>query len=178
MNKPSRVRTPKSVAPSADSLVSAAETLFGTVDKPLVLRGGRQVLVQQGKTRHVGILLRFFNALIDKLDRTQIVTLVTMIQEAGSGGSAEAKDVESLVTKAFDKSALVLTLLHAVNDVLPEVITAMSNLSKEDFLDLDLDEGGLVAYTVFALNYDFFSRNLPAVLRVSLAQAARSVAGK
>ena len=178
MNKPLRVRAPRPAEPSADTLVSAAETLFGTADKPLVLRDGRNVLVQQGKTRHVGILLNFFNALITKLDREQIVTLVTMIQGAGVGGEADAKDIDSLVAKAFDKSALVLTLLHAVNDVLPEVITAMSNLSKDDFLDLDLDEGGLVAYTVFALNYDFFSRNLPAVLRVSLAQAAKSATGK
>lgn len=161
------------------SLAATASVLFEDTPDTVTLRSGKVVNIQNGKTRHVGLLLNFFNVLVSRMPREQIVTLVSLIQERGAKGTpAEAKEVDTLVSEAFDKSSLFITLMQAVFDVLPGIIESMSNLTEDEYLNLDMDEGAAVAVAVFNLNYRFFSQNLPPVLRLFLAQGAAKVVGK
>lgn len=196
MSKPNVVKRPvRAAKEEGNNLAGAVETLFGSADAPVLLRSGKTVVVQQGKVRHLGLLLEFFNVLVSRMDRQQITTLVALyedrkkaeefkkkvsaaLQAGETLPDAPEQSTESLVDKAFDRSALLLTLLNCVNDVLPKIISGMSNVTAEEFDDLDLDEGAAVAYAVFTVNYGFFSRNLPQALQLSLGAAARKMAGK
>ena len=196
MSKPQVKKRPEQAAKQEGSdLAGAVETLFGSADAPVNLRSGKTVVVQQGKVRHLGLLLEFFNVLVSRMDRQQIVTLVALYEDRQKSAAFEVKvraamaageplpeppdqSTDSLVDKAFERSSLLLTLLNCVNDVLPKIIAGMSNVTAEEFYDLDLDEGAAVAYAVFTVNYSFFSRNLPQALQLSLGAAARKLASK
>lgn len=159
-----------------ESLASAAEVIFGTAESPLVLRDGRPVVVQHGRVKHVGVMLSFFNALVENLDKDDIVTLVGLIEERRTGENKLAfANVEELVSQAFSRSSLVVALFQATYSVLPTLVAALTTLSEDDFKELDLDEGAIVAMAVFQVNYSFFSRNLPQAARGFLALAAKKM---
>lgn len=166
--------TPQPVA-SDESLPLAADTLFGSPSNELILRDGFKVEVGYGKTRHIGLLLKFFNTLMTKMDPQQIAELVKLISQRQIVAVEEGKkpsevSVDDLVTKAFGNGSLLLTLLHSVNDLMPEVVGSLSNVTAERYEDLDIDEGMRVVTAVFMMNYSFFSRNLPLVFRGFLVQ--------
>lgn len=166
-------------SPSGSDLASAAEILFGSAEQPIVLRDGRKVVVQAGKVKHVGLLLDFFNALIENLDKKDIITLVSLIEQRQTGAEALAGlSVEKLVGMAFDRSSLLVALFQATYHVLPPIVGSLTNLSREEFDELDVDEGAVVAVAVFQLNYSFFSRNLPAAMRGFLALAAKKMVAR
>lgn len=179
MSTPKQVKRRPAVAtpPIAADLTKAADVLFTDTPSALTLRDGTLVTVSTAKARHAGLLLDFFHVLVNKMDRAQIVQLVTIIEERkkGAGDTKEPESVDTLVNKVFDRSTLLVTMFHAVYDILPKVVGAMSNISAERFEDLDLDEACMVTYRVFADNYAFFSQNLPVMARVFFQLAAAKV---
>lgn len=175
---PPAVSTPVESPRDADQLADAAEALFGTEEQPVILRDGRKIVIERGKVKHFGLILSFFDALVDRMSQQDVVTLVTLIEENFNGGATTALTVEDLVRQVFDRSSLVLQLLHSTVDVLPRLVESMSVLTAEEFDALDMDEGMLVAFAVFQVNWDFFSRNLPLAMKRSLPLLARKMAAR
>ena len=175
-------------APEAEdtSIIGAAEVLFGTDENPLPLRDGKKLVIKTGKVAHVGLLLQFFNALVQNMSREDIVTLVQLIEERKKkeleaqqqGLPLEEVTIEQLVEKAFNRSSLLVSVFNATVTTLPAIVSALTPLTREEWDDLDFDEGMLVAVTIFQVNYSFFSRNLPHAMRVFLALAAKKVVAR
>lgn len=177
------VRPVASREPAEDtSLSPAVEILFGTEENPLKLRDGREIVVKKGKVAHVGLLLDFFNALVQNMSRDDIVTLVALIEERrqkeAAGTSTEVPTIEELVEKAFARSSLLVSLFHATVSTLPAIVSALTPLSKDEWQELDMDEGCVVAVTVFQVNYAFFSQNLPHAMKAFLGLAAQKLAAR
>lgn len=159
------------------ALSSAAEVLFGTEDNPLELRDGRKIVVQRGKVAHVGLLLGFFTALVENMSKDDIVTLVQLIEESRNkeAGAAAPRSVEELVGQVFGRSSLLIAVFQATFSTLSKIAAALTPLSEEDWQQLDMDEGALVAFTVFQVNYSFFSQSLPQAMKVFLALVGKKL---
>ncbi len=169
--------SPASAVSEAQDLTNATEVLFGTTENPLELRDGRKIVVQRGKIAHVGLLLSFFSALVENMSKDDIVTLVQLIEEskAKEAGTPIPRSVEELVGQAFGRSSLLISVFQATFSVLPKIVGALSTVTEKEWQDLDMDEGALVAFTVFQVNYSFFSQNLPQAMRVFLALAGKKL---
>lgn len=179
-------KAPRKPAPAAgiaeplgrqDDLAAAADVLFGTEENPLVLRSGEKIVVKTARVAHVGLLLHFFNALVTNLSREDIITLVTLIEERRTGASPTL-DVEQLVAQAFGRSSLLVSVFQATYEAMPRIVTALTPLTQEQWENMEMDEGILLAVSIFQVNYGFFSRNLPHAMKGFLALAARKVASK
>lgn len=158
-------------------LAAAADVLFGTEENPLVLRNGEKLVVKTARVAHVGLLLHFFNCLVANLSKEDIITLVTLIEERRTGVSPDL-DVEQLVGQAFGRSSLLVSVFQATYEAMPKIVTALTPLSQEQWENMEMDEGILLAVSIFQVNYGFFSRNLPHAMKGFLALAARKVASK
>lgn len=169
----------KSVAQASEegALAQAADVLFGTDENPLVLRDGKRISVARAKVAHVGLLLHFFNLLVANLSKEDIVTLVTLIEETRTGVKPDLS-IEALVGQAFGRSSLLVSVFQATYEAMPKIVTALTPLTEEQWSNLDMDEGVLLAVSVFQVNYHFFSQNLPHAMRVFLALAAKKVVDK
>lgn len=176
-------------SPGADKndLSAAADVLFGTEENPILLRDGRTIIIGTGKIAHVGLLLSFFNALVEELSKDDIITLVKLIEEQRTKEQAAKKEgavppvpktIEDLVQQAFSRSSLLVAVFQATNRTLPAIVAALTKLTKEEYENLDMDEGILLAVSIFQLNYSFFSRNLPHAVKVFLALAGKKVAAR
>lgn len=181
--RPSALAAQQPANETSAALTSASDKLFNDASAALTLRDGTVLVVNHAKTRHVGLMLDFFHALVKALSKDQLVKLVSLIEERRTGKKVEGEDakqdsVEDLVTKVFDKTDLFITLFHAVYGVLPTLVASLSNISPEKFEDLDADEGMAVTYRIFADNYGFFSRNLPLMARVFFQLVAEKTTGK
>lgn len=159
------------------SLADAADVLFGTEENPVELRGGEKIVVSRAKVAHVGLLLGFFNALVANMSKDDIITLVTLIEERRTKVKKDLT-IDGLVEQAFSRSSLLVSVFQATYETLPGIVTALTPLTKERWNDLDMDEGIILAVSVFQVNYHFFSRNLPHAMRVFLALAAKKVVAK
>lgn len=168
---------PKASKTEETPLADAAEVLFGTDENPLVLRDGKKITVSRAKVAHVGLLLHFFNLLVSNLSKEDIITLVTLIEEKRTGKKPDLS-IEALVGQAFGRSSLLVSVFQATYEAMPKIVTALTPLTEDEWSGLDMDEGVLLAVSVFQVNYHFFSQNLPHAMRVFLALAAKKVVDK
>lgn len=168
---------PLAGATEEGGLAAAADVLFGTDENPLTLRDGTRIVVSRAKVAHVGLLLHFFNLLVANLSKEDIITLVTLIAETRAKRVPDLS-VEELVTQVFGRSSLLVSVFQATYEAMPKIVSALTPLTEEQWSNMDMDEGVLLAFTVFEVNYHFFSQNLPHATRVFLALAAKKVAGK
>lgn len=168
------------VAPEAQSLTAAVDVLFGTAENPLTLSDGTQIVVKKGQVQHVGLLLSFFNSLIEHMSRDDLVVLVQLIQEqkARNNGTWEGVDLATLVEQVYGRAGLVTTLFTAAYDVLPKIVKAMTGMEEQAFRELPFSDGVATAFVVFEVNYSFFSQNLPMAVKASLGRVASKLAGK
>lgn len=179
---PKKIAVRKPVARALDaeskSLQDATETLFGTAENPLILCDGKTIVIGPAKTKHLGILLDFFFAILVRMNKEQLVAIVETIEKhirknaRLTDGTKEPVSLEEVIGTILGRGSLILSLFHATFEVLPTLVEAVANISGEEFGELDTDEGVLVAATVFMVNYDFFSRNLPLALQALAARAS------
>ena len=185
--------------PPRDRLAEASEvardvsSLFDEFRKELVLSDGRKVEVTPGKTRHFGLLLRMFETALDNLDPNQLGKLFHLIANKQLVAIAQGRNPLEVILKEGEKtieteegtrkavaevmgtSSLVLSFVQSAWSCLPEVVEAMTNLKGEQWLDLEMDDGAAVVFSIVAMNYDFFfqsSRPLLLAVGASLRRRA------
>lgn len=162
----------------------AATAVFGGSDNTPRLRSGRELIIRPAKTKQLPMVIRFFERVILSIDAESLGALVEMFADRQREAIAEGQDPKKipleemsgveLVTKAFGKVSLFTQLFIAVADELPTLAETFTNLSAEEYGDLDADEGMLVAAGIFMQNYDFFSRTLPPILTAFMQSRAGS----
>jgi hypothetical protein len=162
----------------AQTLVAAADVLFGTAENPLTLSDGREIVVKKGQVQHLGLLLAFFNSLVSHMSREDLVVLIQLIQEqkAKADGTWAGVDLVTIVEQVYGRAGLVTTIFQATYDVLPKIVAAMTTVKESEFVTMELPDGIALAFTIFEVNYDFFSRNLPMAIKASLGRAVQKLA--
>lgn len=158
----------------AQDLSAAAQTIFP--DNTFELRTGRKVVIYPAKLKQLPLVIRFFQLVMASLDEEMLGALVELISDRQLANKAAGKNPnaidfkalsgQELVHKAFGNVNLVSTIFVAVSEQLPTLGAAFSDLTKDEFADLEVDEAILATAAIFTLNYRFFSQSLPQILRV------------
>ncbi len=171
-----------------DTLIRTARAIFNEQisEFPLPAAEGRPAMVvtfQHAKMRHLEPTMQFFERISMSLDPSILTEIVSMISERqikalSEGKPANAFDItglgtEEIISKALGKTTLFLAIMRAVTRELPTLAPVFTNLTAEQFGELDVDEGSVVALGIFVTNYRFFTRNLLPTLMDFIASVAR-----
>lgn len=171
------------------------------------LRDGRTLVVKMAKTRQIGELTTFFKSVAGAVPDTDFGQLLAIVAEAQtialkkSGGvktldprqislqllaatalgitpeNADNLDYKDVVKRGSNVTGILVGILGAILGEVAVFASYFTNLSKDEFLDLDIDEGALALGAVFMANYSFFSQTLPPIFKALVgAWAARRTA--
>lgn len=161
-----------------EGLSKAAKALFDTAEDRIKLRDGTVVTVSVAEFRHVGLILSFFETLVTNLSRDDLIAVVKLIEDRASKDKDKPIDkpeVDELVQQALGRSSLITKLATATFVVLPSMAEGLSDLPQGKFNTLKLDEAALVAYFIFARNWDFFSQSFAPILMQTLKARAKQL---
>jgi len=160
---------------SGTDISLAAGILFDEHDNTVKFRG-REVRIYPATMKQLPLLMKFFQRILDALDKRQLADLIDLFATAQRAAISAGKDPskvdlsfltsEEVVGKALGNVSLLMALLAASLEIVPELIATFASIDEDEFGDLTADEGALVVGTVFLVNYHFFSRSLPPTLMV------------
>ncbi len=154
------------------SMEAVMAGLFGGTATTLTLRDERVVTFKEAKVKEVAVITRLFQRLLDSIPRDKFATMLQMIVDSQVQAMADGKsqndlslNATKLIEEALGENSLLLTVFSNVIDMLPDAIPHFTDISKEIYEDLSLDEAVCVAAGVVAVNYGFFTRTLPPLLK-------------
>jgi len=135
------------------------------------------------KMRHLNEIGGLIRAMIETLNQAELRGLMAMVSKdqedkINAGVSPYSLETTEVVKKLMGDTGLGVKLLAAANDAMTGLIPHFTNLQPGEFEDLDMDEGLVVLYGVFARNYAFFSqRLLPVIVGIFANLKAKQSAG-
>lgn len=151
-------------------LALAARSIFQGDQTEFALANGTTVKIVPAKMKHLDTVMTFFGAIAARLDPSVVTEIVNIVAERQIKAMAAGKQpsqidlndlgAEQIVVKALGKTTLVSALISAVAKELPTLAPAFTNLTQEQFEELDADEGMVVATGIFLVNYRFFTQSL------------------
>lgn len=118
---------------------------------------GKQVELRICKTRHIPVVVGFISSLATELDLR----------------ISEGADVSQRLLLHFDNIGFILKLISNHSDAFFNIITLLTNLSKEQVEELDLDELLIVVKGVVEVNKHFFLRRVAPALATVLPERMR-----
>lgn len=160
--------------PGASDLTLSAEAIFGEGRTSFPLANGTLCEIRPATMGQIGKILQFFTAVIESVNPEHLTALIEGISQKQAQAIAEGrspfeldfrdKSPVELVQSSFGELGIMASLFASVVDKLPMLAPAFSNLSSRDFENLSIEEGMIVAGSIFMVNYDFFTRSLPPIL--------------
>lgn len=151
------------------TLMAAVHELFGGESGDLTLPDGTQVLFHPAKFRHLSGITALFQSFVSALTDQELDRLLKTVsfeqeEKIKAGESPFSLRTEELVKDVAGTMALAMKMLEASVAVLPRYVEQFTNLTKEQFEELELDDSMIVAFGVFTRNYNFFIQRLPPVI--------------
>lgn len=183
-----------------NDLIAAAFTVFeqGGSTFPLPSFGKdadgnpkKLVTVRPARMGQIAQVMRLFREIAQTLSQSRIAEAVKIIanvqqQKIAAGEDARDLDIAAIAQKELSvdgtqKVSIVSLFMEVAAIHLPAMAGIFSDVTEEEFAALDLDEGALLCFAIFALNYDFFSRRLLpiflAFVKSVVAQRAQAASG-
>lgn len=170
--------------PVSDMLI-AAQTIFTDGVNEYTRDDGKVIKLKTAKMKNLAVITRFMNAVVSKVDQKALAAIVTSIivrqKEALAKGEDPNKiDVramaeavlmkgaprddagrsEFIVERSVNYASLLFSLTAAMLEELPDVVPSFTNLTKDEFEDMDPAEAAIIAGGVFMMNYRFFIQSL------------------
>lgn len=151
------------------SLMAAVHELFGGESGDITLPDGKKVLFHPAKFRHLSGITALFQSFIsgltaEELDKVLKTVSLQQEEKIKAGESPFQLHTEELVKDVTGAMSLAMKMLEAAVDVLPQYVEQFTNLTSEEFGELELDDSMIVAFGVFTRNYNFFIQRLPPVI--------------
>lgn len=172
-----------SVHEQQNVLIAAANELFDSADATVTLPSGVEVTVKNAKVKHLKQITQYIQEFVSSFDPQEILTILAAVsrrQEAriNAGDSPYTMDTDSMVKEVVGEASLLMRVMNAGVDTFTLLAPLFTSLSREEFEDLDIDEGALVIFGVFGRNYHFFTRQVLPVIRACLAQRMQAAPKK
>lgn len=155
------------------AMLNAVHELFADTATELTLPICKlKVEFYPAKFKHIEQITLLFSALVSGLSSVELKGMMEMVstQQEGqinAGVSPYLIDTDNLVKQASGNASLALKLLSGITGQLPELIAMFTDLTPEQFGELDVDESMIVAFHIFARNYSFFTQRLLPVIVAS-----------
>lgn len=158
------------------ALLNAAHELFADVASTTVLpTSGIKVTFFPAKFRHLDEITQLYASIVSGFTNTELTSMMKTVSAQQEdlikeGVSPYLTDPAGLVKQALgDGGSMTLKLLNGLTDVTPKLVSMFSDLTAEQFKDLEMDEVALVVYAIFARNYNFFTQRLLPLIAVFTA---------
>lgn len=145
----------------------------------------RMVTIRPARMGQIAEIMKLFREMAQTISHSQIAEAIKIIanvqqQKMAAGENARDLDIAKLAAAELNidgvqKVSLVSLFMETAASHLPTLVTIFSDLTEEQFKEMDLDEGAMCCFAIFTLNYDFFTRRL---LPILLAFAQSLVAQK
>lgn len=157
------------------TLETTIERMFESGLTTYTTRAGQTVHFQQAKFKQIATVTRLFQEMLALVPREEFGNMISMIVGAQVDAMAQGRaatdlnlNVGRIVEEAIGEKSLLLTVFASCLDILPKFVPQFCDMSAEQFDQLDLDEAVVVATGVVAVNYSFFTRTLPPLLKQAL----------
>lgn len=177
--------TDKNAAPAATPEVAAADTglhilaalgdLFGgSQDHVKLPSREEEVCFYAAKMKHLGQIGELINGIIGTLDQSELKGLLSMVSKEqqdkiNAGVSPYSLETTEIVKRAMGETPLGIKLVTGAATMMTNMAPTFTNLAPGEYEELDMDEGLIVLYGVFAHNYAFFTQRLLPVIVASIA---------
>lgn len=124
----------------------------------------KEVKFKACKMKHLGPLTEMIQGMISGLADGELVKVLEYVsgeqqKKLVAGEDPYQLDTEKLVADVANSGALLSKLLGGALEILPRAITLFTNITREEWDDIDPASASVVAYGIFARNYSFFIQN-------------------
>lgn len=172
----------------SNDLIAAAYNIFeqggSTFPLPTLKR---DVTIKAARMGQIAAVMQLFRKIADSVDNTHIMSVVNAVSKVQTQHMQDGKNPRELdiaaiaATQLESEGAQTISIISIFMEVaalhLPTMAAIFSDITVEEFENLEIDEGALVSFAIFAHNYDFFTQRLLPILTafmMSLASRARS----
>ena len=170
-------------------LALAASAIFTGGVNSFALDNGKTVEIHPAKMKHLTEVMGFFRALVSRLQPGQLGTIIEFIAKRQREAMASGKrptdidlmtllremvdrkgddalglEGEEMVVRGIETSQLFFDMLGAVLEEMPRLIPLFTNITIEEWDELDLAEATAVIGGIFMVNYRFFTQSLRPIL--------------
>lgn len=163
-------------ASTTAAMLNAVHELFADTGSSMTLPLSKiDVEFSPAKFKHIEEITLLFSALVQGLSSSELKGVMEMVSaqqegQVNAGVSPYAIDTELLVKQATGNGSLALKMLSGISGQLPHLVAMFTNLTPEEFGELDVDESMMVAFHIFSRNYSFFTQRLLPVIVASAAK--------
>lgn len=158
--------------PSNELSLTVDKLFAGTTNK-FMTASGKEVIIKQAKLKEIAAITRFIDGVVSRAPRAQMESLFNQIVDLQERLMREGKSpydvsdgIGEMIAAAMDNRSLILTIFASTADLICEFAPVLSNVSSKEFEDdLTLDEQMVLTAGTIAVNYHFFTRSLPPILK-------------
>jgi uncharacterized protein YkvS len=164
---------PDNSAEVTAALLNAVHELFGDVASSCTLpTSNLTVNFFPAKFRHLDEITQLYSEIVSGLTNSELTSMMKEVSKRqegliNEGVSPYLTDPTGIVQEVMaNGGSLALKLVSGLTGVTPKLAAMFTDLTEEQFKDLELDEVMLVVYAIFARNYNFFTQRLLPLIAV------------
>lgn len=159
---------------SQNAMLQALDDLFlGVKGESVVLPSGTRVIIHTAKVKHLREITDFVTDFLQKFTQEEIVQLIAMTTRAQEDLIKEGENpyvnFMGQIKTYIGGAAILAKVIKTVTDVAPRFLSLFTDMTIEDFDELELDEASMVSYAIFGRNYHFFSQKVRPAIRGCIA---------
>lgn len=158
-----------------NAMMSAADELFDGSYDFVVLSDSRKVAIRAAKVKHLRQITEFVQTFIQNFEPEELVTLLKRVSERqqhliAEGSSPYSLDTSGIVKEVAGEASLLLRIISTGIEAFAKLAPIFSEVTSEEFEDLELDDAALLVFGIFGRNYHFFTQRVLPVIQGSIAQ--------
>lgn len=156
-----------------NTMLASLDELFAGAESNLTLRSGKKVEVPAAKVKQLKQITAFITDFVSSFEEKALVQLIMKVsarQEAAieQGTSPYLLHTNEIVKELAGEAGILMSVLNGGLGQIGKVVSIFSNITEEEFDDLELDEAGVLLFAIFGRNYSFFTHQVLPVIRVCI----------
>ena len=157
-----------------NAMMSAADELFDGSYDVVILSDSRKVAIKAAKVKHLRQVTEFVQTFIQNFEPEELVTLLQRVSERqqnliAGGSSPYSLNTSELVKEVAGEASLLLRIVNTGIEAFAKLAPIFSEITEEEFEDLELDDAALLVFGIFGRNYHFFTQRVLPVIQGSIA---------
>lgn len=156
-----------------NAMMSAADELFDGSYDVVILSDSRKVAIKAAKVKHLRQVTEFVQTFIQNFEPEELVTLLQRVSERqqdliAGGSSPYSLNTSELVKEVAGEASLLLRIVNTGIEAFAKLAPIFSDITEEEFEDLELDDAALLVFGIFGRNYHFFTQRVLPVIQGSI----------
>lgn len=156
-------------------MIAAVEELFDEVESEVKFPDGRVVKINAAKVKDLKQITLFVQTFVASFDPAELLKMLAMVsrkqeEKLREGESPYLLDTEQMVRDVTGEMSIIMDMIHRGLEAIGQFVPVFTDLTVEEFEELELDDAAVIAFAVFGRNYHFFTRQVLPVVRACLGQ--------